>query len=884
MGNPEPRIEPTEVDDPHEAPRQTQADTIPLEVDLTGEEPRAENGAGRDEQEATIRDDSTGASGGTCAPKSERALIAAADTAGPASPPANGAQSCERTGPLEPQPSPGAPGSALTEPIGRPDVPAKGSPAYPSIPGYEVFGVLGRGGMGVVYKARRTGLNRPCALKMILAGAHAGPEAIARFVAEAEVIAQLQHPNIVQIHHIGETDGLPFFELEYVPGGSLDQRLDGVPWHPKEAAWLLEQVARGISEAHRLSILHRDLKPSNVLLASDGTPKITDFGLAKTEGRQSSLTRSESILGSPSYMAPEQASGKTKEAGPAVDTYAIGATLYELLTGRPPFRGTTPLETMEQVKSIEPVPPSRLVPKLPRDIETICLKCLQKEPAKRYDSVLLLAEDLRRFQADEPIVARRLGGLERAGRWCRRNPVIATLAGAVAAALLGGTIVSAYFAVRAHRGEALALQKAAESADNARRATLQTERANLEARRASDSRRSSERRLYIAQMNLAARAWQDGNTKLVAEYLDRYRQVQPGQTDLRGFEWYYLERKGGMDLRTLRGHTHHIMGVAFDPQGGRLVSASYDGTLKVWDSATGREIRTLVRDSGDVFCAAFSPDGRHVAAGSSDHNVTVWDVDTGQAVRILRGHSALVLGVAYSPDGRQIASAGHDWTVRLWDAEAGTLQKTLRGHDEQLWCVTFSPDGLRLASSSTDRTIIVWDTHSGEQVHRLKGHTGRVWGIAFSPDGARLVSAGDDRTLKLWDVASGQEILTLPGHDNQIFGVAYSPDGRHVASASADSTVKLWDLTTRREVRTFGGHSAPVISVVFSPDGRRIASAGDDRTVKLWDVASSQEALSLRGHAAAVTVWPSRPTVSASRPAAGTARSRSGTPPPWRRS
>ncbi len=318
--------------------------------------------------------------------------------------------------------------------------------------------MLGRGGMGVVYKARRIGLNRPCALKMILAGAHAGPEAVGRFVAEAEAIAQLQHPNIVQIHHIGETGGLPFFELEYLAGGSLDRRLDGVPWLPKQAAWLAEQLARGMSEAHRLSILHRDLKPSNVLLASDGTPKITDFGLAKAEGRESSLTRSDSILGSPSYMAPEQASGKTKQAGPAVDTYAIGATLYELLTGRPPFRGTTPLETMEQVRTIEPVPPSRLVPKLPRDIETICLKCLQKEPAKRYESALLLAEDLRRFQAGEPVVARRVGGLERAWRWCRRNPALATLAGAVAAALVCGTIVSAYFAVRAHRGEALPLE------------------------------------------------------------------------------------------------------------------------------------------------------------------------------------------------------------------------------------------------------------------------------------------------------------------------------------------------------------------------------------------------------------------------------------------
>ncbi len=274
------------------------------------------------------------------------------------------------------------PGEARTEPSRF---------AAIAIPGYEIIDELGRGGMGVVYKARQVQLNRACALKMILAGVHATPQAAARFLSEAQAIARLHHPHIVQIYSIGDVNGLPYVELEYLPGGGLDRQLDGTPWKPDRAARLVEQLARGIAEAHGQSIVHRDLKPANVLMSADGTPKISDFGLAKFLGSDSDLTRSEAIMGSPSYMAPEQAEGKTREVGPEADVYALGTILYELLTGRTPFRGASILETLEQVKTAEAVPPSRLVPRLPRDIETIGLKCLQKEPVKRYRSALALA-------------------------------------------------------------------------------------------------------------------------------------------------------------------------------------------------------------------------------------------------------------------------------------------------------------------------------------------------------------------------------------------------------------------------------------------------------------------------------------------------------------
>jgi eukaryotic-like serine/threonine-protein kinase len=297
----------------------------------------------------------------------------------------------------------------------------------PVIPGYEILGVLGRGAMGVVYRARQVRLNRQVALKMILAGDHAGPEVLARFLAEAATIARLRHPNIVQIYAIGDWDGRPYVELEYVEGGSLASRLDGKPWPPRSAARLLECLARAAAEAHRLGIVHRDLKPANILITEEGEPKISDFGLAKTLEEDSGLTRTESILGSPCYMAPEQAEGRAKDVGAEADIYALGANLYELLTGRPPFVGPTILATLDLVKNSEPVPPRRLQPALERDLETICLKCLEKAPQRRYSTADALAADLAAFLAHEPIRARRSLPWERAGKWIRRRPSTAAL-------------------------------------------------------------------------------------------------------------------------------------------------------------------------------------------------------------------------------------------------------------------------------------------------------------------------------------------------------------------------------------------------------------------------------------------------------------------------
>jgi tetratricopeptide (TPR) repeat protein/tRNA A-37 threonylcarbamoyl transferase component Bud32 len=352
----------------------------------------------------------------------------------------------------------------------------------PAVPGFELLGVLGRGGMGVVYKARQLKVNRVVALKMLLAGAHAGRDEQARFRREAEAIARLQHPHIVQVFEVGEHDGLPYFSLEFCGGGSLERKLASTPLPPQEAAALVELLARAMQVAHQKGIVHRDLKPANVLLAEDGTPKITDFGLAKQLGGDKGQTRSDAILGTPSYMAPEQTGGRTGEIGPASDVYALGAILYELLTGRPPFKGPTPLETFLQVNHIEPVAPRALQPRTPPDLERICLRCLDKEPGRRYASALDLADDLGRFQRREPVLARPIGRLARGGRWCRRNPTVAALLALVFVILVAGASGSSVFALLAGR-------RAREAEEEKRRAEVQAQNARTsadEARRRAD--------------------------------------------------------------------------------------------------------------------------------------------------------------------------------------------------------------------------------------------------------------------------------------------------------------------------------------------------------------------------------------------------------------
>jgi WD40 repeat protein/tRNA A-37 threonylcarbamoyl transferase component Bud32 len=708
------------------------------------------------------------------------------------------------------------------------------APPVPAVAGYEVLGELGRGGMGVVYKARQVSLDRVVALKMILHGEYVGAEERRRFQAEAEAVARLSHPHVVQVHEVGEHQGLPYFSLEFCPGGSLADQLDGTPWQPREAAALVRPLAGAVQAAHAKGIVHRDLKPANVLLAEDGTPKVTDFGLAKRLDTQGQ-TQTGAVVGTPSYMAPEQAGG-SKGVGPAADVYALGAILYELLTGRPPFKAATALDTVLQVLSEEPVPVRRLQPKVPRDLETVCARCLEKDPARRFASAQDLAEDLRRFGAGEPVTARPVGWAGRAARWARRRPAVAGLLAALAlVALAGGSLVLWYW----HQtwvARDLAEERAGSEAEAHR---LASERARSEA----EARRLAEAQLYFSNIALGQREWLANNARRLEDLLDGCPE------SLRSWEWHYLDRQRRSALLTRSGPPLvRTTSVAFSPDGRLLATGGQHG-VQVWDAASGERLHELRDHADKVLCVAFRPGGTELASGGKDRTVRLWDARTDKPGRALPGHSGAVTGVAYSPDGRRLASAGQDGLVKVWDPDTGRELKVLRGHTAPVTALAFSPDGRLLATGSAypDGRVLIWDVQAGRQVLALCEDKTGITGVAFRPGTSQLAASGLDNTVRVWDTQTGKLLGTLAGHALMVTAVAYSPDGQRLTSAGSDQAVKVLDASNGRELFALRGHRAGLVAMAYSPDARQLATVADDDTLKVWSATAAPDALVIPG-------------------------------------
>jgi WD40 repeat protein len=755
---------------------------------------------------------------------------------------------------------------------------------FPTVSNYEILAELGRGGMGVVYKARQTSLNRLVALKMILAGPHAGAKDLSRFRQEAEAVARLRHPNIIQIYDVGEAEGRPFFALEFVEGDSLAHLLRGTPQPCTPAARLAETLARAVHYAHQQGVIHRDLKPANILLQSDerrtlnddqekstssffigrsAVPKITDFGLAKRVDAHSG-DHSEDVVGTPSYMAPEQAAPNAGPIGPAADVYALGAVFYELLTGRPPFRGPTSLETVVQVLHEEPARPSYLRPDLPRDLETICLKCLAKDPAKRYASAEAVAEDLYRFRHGKAILARPIGVHERIWKWAKHRPLSAALvAGIILVTLLGFAGVTwQWQEARLARDEK---EKQAEKAENARRFAQKQQKEAIKARDEAEEktkeavkarfqeevqRKKARASLYYSRIAQGQLQWRANDSPSARQSLAKCL-PKDGQEDHRGWEWHYLQGLFHSALVTLN-HTHGGMGgaVAFDPQNRWIVSVvgGYPedenvktGEVRIWDARTGGLVH-VIPGPGTLNRLAFSPDGKQFVLGMTDGSILIRDVLTGKEILRRQIHKDRISGLAYHPNGRQVASSSWDKTVKIWDSVTGEVLHKLLGHMQEVQGVAYDPAGKVLASCSWDTTVKVWDAATGKDLKTLRRHKRPVYCLAFSPDGKLLASASRAGTLRIWDMETGGIVQSLTGYTGSVLSIAFSPDGRYIAKGGKDGTVRIWDQESGVQRISFRGHTHPVESVAFSPDCRRVVSVSPGMgVVKVWDLTRHPE-------------------------------------------
>jgi eukaryotic-like serine/threonine-protein kinase len=712
---------------------------------------------------------------------------------------------------------------------------ANGSARYPAdtkvryIGDYELLEEIARGGMGVVFRARQRSLNRLVALKMLRAGALMTYEDEQRFRQEAEAAANLDHPYIVPIFEVGRHDGHSYFSMKLIEGGSLAQRLRDFATDQRASARLMAMVARAVHHAHQRGVLHRDLKPSNILLSGGPDtsigqiePHVTDFGLAKRVEGDSELTQSGAILGTPSYMAPEQASGKKGVVTVATDVYGLGAIFYAILTGKPPFQGESALETIAQVQDRALDPPSSHGRRVDRDLETICLKCLEKEVGRRYNSAEAVAEDLERWLAGVPILARPAGRAERAWRWCRRNPAVSALTAAVASLLsvvLVGLMISNRMIARERDDAQLRAQ-------GARRQDL-----------VRDVRHAS----ALLEENCASSA---------IELLARYNPA-PGEEDLRNFAWHYLWRVAHVGSPPLRGHAGEVYYATFSPDGKTLATASQDRTVRLWDVGE-RRTRLILADrlgghSDEINWVTYSSDGKTLATASDDQTVKLWDAATGRPRTTLTGHQDKVVAVLFAPSGGQLISCGRDGQVIIWDLATSQERNSFRISNGTIQSLAISPDGASLAVAG--QHVVICKLPDGRDRFPLESPNDPVYSVAFSHDGKTLAAAGKGRVVSLWDVPGRQAkaAFHFSGHRATVQSVAFAPDDRTLASVDDDGVAHVWHTGSGAYDTIATGHDR-VWCAAFSNDGRTLVTTGHDATVRLWDLARDRARVIIPGH------------------------------------
>lgn len=709
---------------------------------------------------------------------------------------------------------------------------------FPKIPGYTIQRPLGRGAMGVVYLARHERLQRMVALKVVAAGIEL-QRAMSIIRAEAEIIARLKHPHIVQVYDVGEDHGEPYLSLEFVDGESLKERLQREPIPVRQTAELLEQMSRAMHHAHVHGVVHRDLKPANILLPRVATgssselndqksdesaslvAKISDFGLAKVLDALQEQTQAGSFLGTPKYMSPEQAEGRSREVGPATDVYALGAILFEMLTGQTPFEGESSLKLLQRITEQDVSFPENAVRNLPVDLQAICLKCLEKSPSQRYASAQELADDVRRFLDDFPVLARRPTRFDLFRKFVRRNRGLTVSIALILTTLFAGSIGTLFFAIR----EAESRRHAETLAQNE-----STARQNVE------SLRKKERRdVYWANLRMAHEAYKAGHLDDMQQLLQEVVPRSAADQDLRGFEWHYLSRLSRPDAKVLTSDPNEGR-IGFSKDGHWLASPDTDGLIKIWNTSTWERHIELRGHTRNVIDVDFSPDGTKLVSGSRDRTARLWDLQTGEQVSVLEGHDAAVRSVVFSPDGTQLLTADETDTVVLWTADGAKKLWKISRPELFVMDVAWSPDGRHIALGCGLGAALIIAAEDGREIQQFPtNHQFWLTGIAYSPDGTKLATSGGDRKAKIWDLAKTTTPIELAGHSDWVTSLTFSDDGKSLATSSRDGTVMIWNALSGVRRMALKGHSNWVMNVNYSADGQKIASSSLDGTVRIWN-------------------------------------------------